>query len=274
MVLEYKVEQKNTILTDRIPLLLTGTIDANVYNNTGNRITDVNIRLEQYENSLRQYIEKTAFNPIVFIDNSGYDFDEVKYKSLAKKYNKEFEFIKGSVQYQNIIEKGKSFGDAFLIHEGLKKSNLLNPCEYFYKITGRIFLKNSNDIIRTRDKHKNEFICYTGLGWCLTNIFKCNKFDYLRVLDDVYLECNEKNIQDIEICFYKRLFNAEMEVESFGTYPVFEGIQGATLEQYSSTGITQWLRNVGARLGIFKLNSRSAKIVKVLMKVKGIRPYV
>lgn len=94
------------------PLLLTGTIDSSVYNNVGNQITDIRVRLNQYEESIRRYIKETPFDPIVFIDNSGYQFDEERFKKLAEKEGKEFEFIKGSICVEEIIKKGKSYGDA------------------------------------------------------------------------------------------------------------------------------------------------------------------
>lgn len=218
------------------PLLLTGTIDSSVYGNVGNRITDVEERLSQYESSIEKYILVTPFNPIVFIENSGFRFDRARFQKLAETKGKQFEFIQGTICAGQVMKKGKSFGDAFLIHEALEKSELLKPHDSFYKITGRIFLKNSHDIVRTRDKYRNEFICYTGLGWCLTNIFKADKSDYLKWIDSVYEECDETKIRDIEIAFYKRLIDADMQIGSFERYPYFEGIQGATLRAYSGGG--------------------------------------
>ena len=49
------------------PLLLTGTIDSSVYNNTGNIIQNVAERLNQYESSIEKYISSTPFDIIVFI---------------------------------------------------------------------------------------------------------------------------------------------------------------------------------------------------------------
>lgn len=264
---------RNNKIVGEYPLLLTGTIDANIYNNIGNRITDVNIRLEQYESAIYRYIKESPFNPIVFVENSGYDFDENKFKIYAEEFGKKFEFIKGKICYDEITKKGKSFGDAFLIYEGLIKSKLLSKSEYFYKITGRIFLKNANEIVKTKDKYRNEFICYTGLGWCLTNIFKCNKEDYLRELGDIYLECDETKVRDIEISFYYRLIKANMEIDSFETFPWFDGIQGATLQNYSGGGMERFIRNICAKLHVFKLNSISSKAIMLMMKLKRIKPY-
>lgn len=256
------------------PLLLTGTIDSSVYGNTGNRIPDIAERLSQYEDSIKRYILYTPFNPIIFIENSGFDFDSIKFQKIAEENRKQFEFIRGTVCVKEVMARGKSFGDAFVIHEALEKSELLKSHNFFYKITGRIFLKNSYDIVKTRDKYRNEFICYTGLGWCLTNIFKANKKDYLEYLDSVYLECDETKIRDIEISFYYRLNNADIQIGSFETYPYFDGIQGATLRAYSGGGIERTVRNIFAKMHVFILNSRASKIVAWGMKIRGVKPYI
>ena len=117
------------------PLLLTGTIDSAVYQNVGNKIQDVRVRLNQYESSIECYIRSTPFNPIVFIENSGYEFDSRRFETLAKSYHKQFEFISGTVCKPEIIRYGKSYGDAFLIHEGLQQSRLLKEEDFFYKIS-------------------------------------------------------------------------------------------------------------------------------------------
>lgn len=255
------------------PLLLTGTIDSAVYQNVGNKIQDVRVRLKQYESSIERYICSTPFNPIVFIENSGYEFDSGRFETLAEAYHKQFEFISGTVCKAEVIRYGKSYGDAFLIHEGLQKSRLLKEEDFFYKITGRIFLKNSRQICRTRDKYRNEFITYTGMGWCLTNIFKANREDYLRVLDSVYEDCDEAKVRDIEISFYHRLVNSDMNPGSFETYPYFDGVMGATLRKYSGGGIERAVRNVMARCHCFTLRSPSSSVIRLYMKLRGMKGY-
>ena len=258
---------------NQYPLLLTGTIDSEVYNNTGNLIKDIQVRLTQYENAIERYIKDTPFNPIVFIENSGYKFDDMKFENMAADYGKNFEFISGKVCVEEIIEHGKSFGDAYLIAEALEKSQLLSTCQYFYKITGRIFLKNSKKICKTVNKYRNEFIIYTGMGWCLTNIFKANKEDYLRILEDVYKDCDEVTVNDIEISFYKRLMNADIEMGSFETYPYFEGTMGATGRSYSGKLPERILRNVMAWTHCFSKGSLTSKMLLLAMKYKGVKGY-
>ena len=258
----------------KLYLLLTGTIDSGKYNNTGNIITNINERLSQYESAISRYITETPFTDIVFIENSNYPFDSERFINLAHNYNKRFEFLSGKICKEATIKKGKSFGDAYLIYEAVTKSELLNECEFFYKITGRIFLKNAKQICKTAEKHRNEFIIYTGMGWCLTNIFKINRQDYINVLLDVYKDCDEKTTNDIEISFYKRLTNSTIPLDSFTTYPYFEGRMGATGRNYSGNSLIRFIRNVLAQIHCFKYNSKTSFLVKLMMKITNKKSYI
>ena len=260
-------------------LLLTGTIDSTVYNNVGNKIVDVNERLLQYESCIERYIKESPFTKIVFIENSGDPFDAKKFIAMAENCEimggggKKFEFISGTIKYDEIMKKGKSFGDAYLIYEALEKSSLLNEAEIFYKITGRIFLLNAYEIYKTRNKFRNEFIVYDDMGWCLTNIFKANITDYRNVLADIWKDCDETTVNDIEIAFYKRLKCSEIEIGSFLTYPHFDGKMGATLRNYSGGKAERIVRNIMARFHCFFIRSRMQKVIKIYMKIRGIKGY-
>lgn len=111
------------------------------------------------------------------------------------------------------------------------------------------------------------------MGWCLTNIFKCNRDDFLRELDDIYLDCDETKIKDIEIAFYYRLKKANMDIGSFEIFPWFDGIQGATLQNYSGGKVERFLKNICARLHVFKLNSLTSRLITVVMKLRGQQSY-
>lgn len=249
---------------DSLPLLLTGTIDSTVYNNTGNVITDVSERLSQYESAIYRYLTESPFNRIVFIENSGFVFDSVKFGNIAKSLGKEFEFIQGTICREKIIRYGKSYGDAFLIHEALQKSTILGNENFFYKMTGRIFLLNSDLMVKYARKYRNEFIIYPGIHWCLTYFFKANKEDYIEVLDDVFNDCDETTTHDIEISFYYRLKeahkNKRIQVCRTPAFPYIEGKMGATGQDYSGRVIHQLVLNILVRFGVFTFDSLFSKV--------------
>ena len=253
------------------PLLLTGTIDPRKYDGEVKNVED---RLHKYEHAITEYICLTPFNPIVFAENSDYPFDVKKYEEMAIKHGKDFEFVKGTLCKDKVVAHGKGYGDALLIYEGITKSQLFKHVDIFYKATGRVFLKNSIKILKTRDRHRNEFITYDGMGWCMTYFFKSNKEDYLRILGDVYKECDDKSTRDIEICFWLRLQNSNADIGSFDSYPNIEGNMGETTIPYTRSEFERMIRSVGIKIGIFTMNSKASKVFwKWYRKVTGRRPY-
>ena len=137
-------------------------------------------------------------------------------------------------------------------------------------MTGRLFLENHKTILNTRNTG-NEFVIYPGMGWCFTNFFKARKQDYLSVLDDVYLDCDEKSLHDIEICFYERIKQSGLHVQCFRTYPFFGNARlGGTGKNYSDRIPKRWVRNIMAYLQFFTFDTPSAwlfsQIARLLRK--------
>lgn len=256
------------------PLLLTGTIIIDTNNASAGSI-DLEKRIGDYERSLQRYICDTKFNPIVFIDNSGYPLDVNKYEQMASEHGKAFEFLKGTECKAEVEKHGKGYGDALLVEEALAQSKLLANEAFFYKITGRIFLKNSDSIIKSCSRHRNEFIAYDGMGWVMTYLFKANIADYKRVMKDVYLQCDDKSCRDMEICFGLRLYASGLDIGCFRTYPDIEGTMGTSSVPYSKGRVDTILRTIAANIGIFTMKSKSSKTFWLMYrKITGRKPYV
>ncbi len=148
-----------------------------------------------------------------------------------------------------------------MIADALQASRLLQQHSIIYKITGRIFLKNSQKIFSTYKKHRNEFIVYHNKRWCFTNIFKFSKEDYIWTFFDIYKECDEASGCDIERMFFKRLEQTKLDIGSFSAYPYFDGIQGATLEAYSDGFLKRKIRDIMCFLKMFTYGSVTSKLL-------------
>ena len=232
-------------------------------------------RVQQYEGSIKRYICETQFNPIVFVENSDYPFDVRKFEQMAGQYGKIFEFVRGTICKEEVKQHGKGYGDALLIYEGITKSKAFEHVDIFYKMTGRIFLKNSENIIKTRDRHRNEFISYDGMGWCMTYLFKSNKEDYLRILGDVFTECDDRSLRDIEICFWLRLQDSNLDIGSFCAYPDIEGNMGETTTPYTRSHAERMVRTLLMKMGVFTMNSKTSRLFwRAYIKISGRNPYV
>ena len=147
----FKLNEKNS----GYALLLTGTIDPSVFGNPNTVLTDVDQRLGQYQETIERYILESPFTKIVFAENSGYLFPSHEMQLLANNHGKEFEFL--FVKIDKEI-KSKAFGEADLIDKAMKQSRLLQDESVIYKMTGRVFLLNSHEILRKNVSEKREFI--------------------------------------------------------------------------------------------------------------------
>ena len=238
-------------------ILLTGTINPTIFNNTNVKLINKDERLRQYEDSITKYIKYSVFNKIVFIENSGYPFDERKFKEIAKKYGKLFEFLQISTDVNKTIDLGKSYGEAILIKEGIERSRLLENEDIIYKVTGRIFLKNSKKLWNNSENKKNQFIVFNKSKWCNTMFFKVNKEDFNNVLKNAYLYCNEKQGKDIESVYYDLLSKSNIKVDTFSKYPDLTGVVGTTGEKYDRSKIKMFIKNILIKIGFYTLNDKN-----------------
>ncbi len=217
-------------------LLLTATIDPSVYNNVGNILTNVEERLNQYRAALKNYITESAFTDIVFAENSGYLFDKDRYWRMAEEYGKRFEYLSCPIYSKETEQFGKSYGESRLINDALAKSNLLLETDYFYKVTGRVYLKNSRNIVKSMKKHKNEFLVVDKHKWCYTHVFKVDKNDYQRFFSGAYerIMLNRVNLEHNYYSIIKENHDY-LDIGCFDVWPYVLGRQGSTGASYTNS---------------------------------------
>ena len=243
-------------------LLLTGTIDATIFNNTDNVITDTNVRLEQYMSSIERYIKESVFTHIIFAENSGYPFDEKRIYELADQYGKHFELLKCKSWINETIQYGKSFGEIKLMNEALAQSTLLKQTDYFYKATGRIYLVNSSRVVSSSNKYDANFLCIDSDHWIYTHCFKMSTTvykQYFSIADKLLI----KNRLDIEHTYYqilKELPDSKLKIGSFSVWPHFIGQVGGTGGQYGGSFKGQIYHTLLCRIGAYKFQSLLKKL--------------
>lgn len=247
-------------------LLLTGTINPSVFNNTNVVLTNLNMRLSQYESALDYYITQSSFDNIIFIENSSYKFNTSKYYKLAQNYNKHFEYISINTNKEKTIQLGKSYGEAECIREGILRSKLLEGEKSFFKITGRVILKNDSIFTKYNDD-LSRFIFRNDLKKCYTVFFKANIIEYKNFFLNVQDICNESKNIDIETAFYNIVSTNRLKIKTFKQYPLLYGIIGTTGESYNDKKIVYLIKNLMAKMGMFKYSGNGG-IVNILAKIR------
>lgn len=239
-------------------LLLTGTIDPSVFNNTNVKISASDERLEQYVTSIKKYIDTKVFKNIVFVENSGASFPLEEIENYAKQRNQNFELVQIKTDVSKTIEFGKSYGEADCIEQGLLKSKLAKDEEFFVKCTGRVFVKNI-DKLCGKKQNVNKFLFRDDMDWCYTLIFQMNIDEYKKHFFRSKELCDEKNGIDIEKSFYKIIMEDDIRFKCFRSYPNVEGVCGTTGTMYNEKYM---MKNFFTKLGLFSHNPFNKFIYK------------
>lgn len=243
----------------RYVLLLTGTIAPNLFKKPNDNsavnvnLTDEKERLNQYEAAIAGYLKNSAFTDVVFAENSGAKFDEEKFKVLAKENGKSFEYILRKLngeQIERMKKCGKSYGEADLIDYAIKNSRLIKNAEAIYKVTGRLFLRNSKSLV---GKSTTAFIARNKIHWLDTQCFRLNLQDYFKYLSSSADLMDDFNCGNIEHVWCVLLEKSAARVDSFKRYPRLSGTVGSSDKSYDKPLWKYAAFDILCLIGYFKM---------------------
>lgn len=229
-------------------LLLTGTIKPHckVEHN------DVKLRKIEYEKNIENYIQYSAFNKIVFAENSGYAFEYEKFEKMAKEAGKQFEYLDVS----SSAEKGNiSVGDAKIILDAIRTSKLIEGETEIWKASGRVWINNINSILK---KHKgyNMFLYSKQYDSLQTWFFKA-RIDTLMeffLKEDVLEEMKESCIEYVwKDCWAKN--KEKIKLANFPVYPDVRGVNSSG-NMHTSGAIKLLIKNLLLKLGYYTVKAR------------------
>lgn len=243
-------------------LLLTGTINPNIFS-IDNSLNPINVyltnceeRLEQYNTTIERYIKKSVFDEIVFVENSGAEFDARRFEDLAEKHGKKFEFLFRSLDQKQIHRmqlKGKSYGEADLIDFAFRNSQLIEQACQVYKATGRAFLTNSKKVVSNLP---NLFIAKNKIGWVNTEFFKVDKQDYFTYLAGGVNVMDDYQSLNIERVWYKMIKESGggMRTHAFKVFPRLHGVIGSAVNKnYDKSNAKYMICDFICAIGYFNL---------------------
>lgn len=224
-------------MNKEICLLLTATIE--VENKNIVKRNDTKTRLEDYKIALKKWLTcQKSISKIVFVENSGYPLDELR--EIAKNnnpQNKNVEFI--SLKYSTAKDKDSSMGEIRSIEYALNNSKILEESREFVKVTGRIFVKNIDAIIR---ELPNRFAVVSKLSENLmyldSTICIFNKLVYLEYINPYVVEQMQRETGQIDFeSVYARAVHYLLEKNypwyPFSHEPILSGMSGAKNISYA-----------------------------------------
>lgn len=236
-----------------LALLITGCINP-IKKQDWLQISNDEVRLRQYVDSIKYYINESCFEKIVFCENSNYQCDErFELERCAKNMKKNFEWISFSGNSEIVKKWGKGAGEDEIVSFAIKNSAILNQADCFAKVTGRLILKNVNSIVGKCKNNKNYFIrdVYRDknrLG-VDTRFYIIEKSFFEKKLMDCYKEIKDEKSIPLEEIYYSSL---KGRYYCFREYPRFEGCSAGNGRDYGKEPFVQLVYfDFFARIGLF-----------------------
>ena len=246
-------------------LLLTGAIDIKGLKVPSTTIVDANERLSQYLSSIEYAITHyKSISQIVFCENTNFACDYSLLAEKAIKNGKNLEILSFKGDYTKIQQKGKGYGEGEIIKYALKKSEILMRCEVFFKLTGRLIIKNMDKIVATTPS-ESSFIYHPKTIYKIpkdhieTFFYKVNKNLYLKYLINAYEGVDESRFHYLEHVFYEQL--SFLELQSFKIAPQITGFSGTSGDPYESGTKETIFENINYLIGVHHLKKTASERV-------------
>ncbi len=213
-------------------LLLTASIDPGISNTPMTFISNPIERLQQYTDNIKRILTHSNFDVIVFCENTAYDFDYAELKLLAGKHHKIMETLVFKGTTKQIESFGKGYGEGEIIKYAIENSNYLMPDSLFYKLTGRLYVENINDLLLQNVSKENCFIKFKyNKPMVDTRFFKSSVPFFKENLISAYEHVDDRNGRYLEMVYFDQLKHNK-QISTFSNYPNIQGLSGSTGMKY------------------------------------------
>ena len=225
-----------------IPLLITAAVHpiANV------KIQNPEQRLMQYKSSIYRWATETSFRKLVIVDNTNTKILSQPEVDHLTDYGVEVEQI-CTIANPEVRLRGTSFGISEIYETAISESRLIDESTHFAKITGRLFVENTGDLLSKIDEHSSYLIRWLSKGLFR---FKPGRFDerfaiynkkfYIDELLPLKSEMDDSKDRWIEIVYNEKLENHKNLIRDFNVYPRIVGISGHYGKPYDGNVFLRW----------------------------------
>lgn len=227
---------------------------------------DPQVRLFQLCCSVISWLGTDAIRNIVICDNTLPDYDFQPLRRLAKESGKNIEILTFPGDREEVKKKGKGYGEGEIIKHALENSQLIENCDSFYKITGRVFVNNfetihqahlnsarvfDNPISNIRRFAKRIAVILStnsrhGRGMVRTVFYKCD----LAFFKEKLLTSNER-VSDSGRFYLEHSYFFPLIKGGFSTFkisPVLVGFSGGSGELYQGLDYPTVIRKQATKL--------------------------
>lgn len=206
---------------------MTACISPNQADNT--KLLDSLFRKVQYLDAIRFYLKESKCN-IVFCENSGTDIS-AEFSSFEQN---RLEFLTFIGRERN----GKGYGEAKIIEYAIRNSKFIKEAAIIIKITGRIKVRNINDISTSIPQRINKpyvkISFYSSLGLKTSSVcFLATKEWLLNTMAHYIRNFSNLTEKEIENFIFKSIVE-DSALRIFRLNPVLDGICAGTNTPYGN----------------------------------------
>jgi hypothetical protein len=195
-------------------------------------VRDERERTLQYLSALVAWARTTRVRRIVFAENSSTQFDFSQVVRLLEEAGKEVEVMvfDGNRETPRF---GKGYGEGEILEHVYNRSRLLAATPVFYKVTGRLFVRNFDAVSEATTGTEAFRLKPSRNGRppkAITSFFKCSRELFETRLLGAYKQVSDEEGHRIEQAYFNRL--SDLNVGGFGVKPVMVGQQASTGKPY------------------------------------------
>ncbi|MEW5984320.1 MAG: hypothetical protein AB1806_18360 [Acidobacteriota bacterium] len=197
-------------------------------------IRDEHERTLHYLCALVSWAQPKRVRRVVLAENSNTGFDFSRIVRFLEAAGKEVEVLvfDGNT---HAAQRGKGYGDGEILEHVFAHSRLLRMGETFYKISGRVFVRNF-DLVSELTTSAEAFFRKIGKPGqkpkANTVFFRCGLQVFEDRLLDAYRQVDEPNGVYLEHLYFDRL--RDVRPPDFGERPAFVGQQASTGKAYEA----------------------------------------
>jgi hypothetical protein len=195
-------------------------------------VRDEHIRIQQYMCALVSWAGAQRVRRIILGENSNTRFNFSRIVSYLEAAGKEVELLifDGNKESPKF---GKGFGEGEILERVYTHSRLLRMTDSFYKVTGRLFVQNFDqvsDATKNRHAFRRKYGKPGNPSKVDTTFFKCGLDLFESRLLDAYRQVDDAKRMFIEHMYFNRL--SETDAGDFSLRPALVGQQASTGKVY------------------------------------------
>jgi hypothetical protein len=201
------------------------------------KLTDPEEREILHIKALKRWILESNFESIIICDNSNYSYSD-DFVILAKSQGKCLEVLSFEGDKIKSEQYGKGYGEGEIMKYVLNNSSIISNYESFCKVTGKLFIKNSNKYLGFKnidfafDFSYNFFWNKEKVDCVYTNFYYANISMFKLFLEQEYL-----NVSDSEGVYLEHVYasalNEEVDIKVTPILPIISGVSGSSGSSYT-----------------------------------------